>query len=81
MMNLEVSKQTFVKNGRNWELSHTTTNTAEVYKDLANALISKKINCCLYIKSIKKIPLYNGLQRIDILYDNGVKVVYTVADH
>lgn len=81
MKNLEVSKQTFVKNGRNWELCNTNTKSEEVYKDLAQAMISKKINCCLYIKSIKKIPLYNGLQRIDVLYDNGVKVVYTVADH
>ena len=81
MMNMEVSKQVYVKNGRNYELSHTTTNSEEVYKDLAQALISKKINCCLYIRSIKRIPLYNGFQRIDVLYDNGVKVVFTVADH
>ena len=80
MKNLEVSKQTYVKNGRNWELTNTTTDSATVYKDLAQAMISKKINCCLYIKSIKRVPLYNGQQRIDILYGNGVKVVYTVAD-
>lgn len=81
MKNMEVSKQVYVKNGRNWELSHTTTNAAEVYKDLADALISKKINACLYIKSIKRIPLYNGLQRIDVLYTNDTKVTFTVADH
>lgn len=81
MKNLEVSKTVYVKEGREWKQSHTTTNAAEVYKDLADALISKKINCCLYIKSIKRIPLYNGLQRIDVLYTNETKVTFTVADH
>ena len=81
MKNMEVSKQVYVKEGREWKLDHINTNAAEVYKGLADALISKKINCCLYIKSIKRIPLYNGFQRINVLYDNGVKVVFTVADH
>lgn len=81
MMNLEVSKSIYTKEGREWKQTYTTTNAAEVYEDLAQALISKKINACSYIKSIKRVPLYNGLQKINVLYDNGVKVVFTVADH
>ena len=81
MKNLEVSKQIFVKSGRNYELTYTNTNAAEVYADLAQAMISKKLNGCSYIRSIKRVPLYNGYQRIDILYTNETKVAFTIADH
>lgn len=81
MKNQEVSKQIFVKNGRNYELTYTTTDSATVYEDLAQAMISKKLNGCSYIRSIKRIPLYNGFQRIDVLYTNDTKVTFTIADH
>lgn len=81
MKNQEVSKQIFVKNGRNYELTYTTTDSATVYEDLAQAMINKKLNGCSYIRSIKRIPLYNGFQRINVLYTNDTKVTFTIADH
>ena len=58
-----------------------TTDEQEIYKDLALAMISKKINACTYIKSIKRTPLYNGSQKITITYDNNGRNIFIVADH
>ena len=58
-----------------------TTNEQDVYKDLALALISKKINGCTWVKSIKRIQRYDGTQKIVVTYDNGCRDIYIVADH
>lgn len=50
-----------------------------VYDDLAHELISKKINECRWIRSIKRTPLYNGFDRITVTYDHGGRRVYTVT--
>lgn len=49
------------------------------YRDLSNELIAKKINACTWIRSIKRIPLYNGFDRITVTYDHGGRRVYTVT--
>ena len=69
-----------LKNGRNWEVTHVVEDELEVYQRLTNALIAKKLNQCSYIKSIRRTPLYNGTQKIVILYDNGVRDTYIVKD-
>ena len=66
------------KEGRNYTETWRSEDPAKVYEDLAQELISKKINECRWIKSIKRTPLYNGFQRITVTYDHGGRRLYTV---
>ena len=74
----EIKRVVEVKNGSKWEVSHTTTNELTIYKDLASAMISKKLHQCTYIKSIKDVCNYDGTRNITIYYDNGVRSTYTI---
>ena len=68
---MEVSYKYFVKRGKNLVETFSSDDAMYVYKRLAEELISKKINCCRWIKSIKRENLYNGFQRITVVYNNG----------
>ena len=68
------------KEGRNYTETWRSEDPAKVYEDLARELISKKINECRWIKSIKRTPLYNGFQRITVTYDHGGRRLYTVKN-
>ena len=69
------------KQGRNYVETFRCDDEKRVYDDLAHELISKKINCCSWIKSIKRQPLYNGFDKIIVAYDHGGRRVYTVSSH
>lgn len=58
-----------------------TTDAEEIYKDLALVMISKKINGCTWVKSIKRIQRYDGTQKIIVTHGNGCRDIYIVADH
>lgn len=73
-------KIVYTKIGKNYEKTLEITDALTVYKHLADDLISKKINACLYIRLIKRINLYNGYQKITIYYDNHVKAEYIVKN-
>ena len=68
------------KEGRKYCETWRSEDPARVYKDLAQELISKKLNECRYIKSIKRTALYNGFQRITVTYDHGGRRLYTVKN-
>ena len=68
------------KEGRKYVETWRTEDPARVYKDLAQEMISKKINDCKYIRSIKRTTLYNGFQRITVTYDHGGRRIYTVEN-
>ena len=80
-MNNTVNMTIEVKNGKTYEVSRIIEDRAEVYESLARDLISKKINSCGYIKSIKRVQLYNGYEKITTTYDNGVRRIYTIESH
>ena len=80
-MNNTVNYVVEVKNGKTYEVTHTCNDVTEVYKSLTNDLVSKKLNNCTYIKSIKRTPLYNGFDRITVTYDNAVRRIYTIESH
>lgn len=63
----------YVETGRDLEAS-------EVYKQLANRLISKKICKCSWIKSIARTSLYNGFQKIVVTYDNNTRDIFIVQN-
>lgn len=75
-------KCTYEEKTRNgYTVTWETTDAEQVYSDLAHELISKKINACSYIRSIKRTPLYNGTQKITVTYDHGGRRIYIVSDH
>jgi hypothetical protein len=76
----EIKRITEVKKGSKWVKEFVEYDELTIYKDLVTSLISKKINCCQYIKSIKRVPNYDGTQTIKVNFDNEVRCIYTIAD-
>ena len=67
------------KDGRTYTETFRCEDELQVYKDLAHELVSKKLNECRWIKSIKRRPLYNGFDEITVTYDHGGRRIYTIA--
>jgi hypothetical protein len=65
------------KVGKSWETTWASDDKATIYEKLANALVSKKINQCSYIKSIKRIQHYTHVEII-VTQDNGYRSIYKV---
>lgn len=76
----EIKKVVEIKNGKTWEVSFILTDEKEVYESLAQDLINKKLNQCTFIKTIKRIPNYDGTQSITVNYNNDTRAVYTVKN-
>lgn len=76
MYNLQV----FVKKDKKYVETYNTTDKTEIYKRLCETLIAKKINCCKWVKSIKRESLYNGYQEITVLQAGGIKEIYTIKN-
>ena len=70
----------YVKKGNKWLHSYNTTDARQVYKSLATDLLNQKLGCN-YIKSIRRVSLYNGYQKVTTYYDNNTKTVYIVENH
>lgn len=64
-------------NGK-WTYEGQTFIVKDIYDFLAHELIAKKINKCTYIRSIKRRPLYNGFIEVIVLYNDGVRAIYTI---
>ena len=60
---MEVKKIVEVKREGKYHVSYTTEDATEVYKDLATALINKRLCRCAYINMIVRVPLYNGFTK------------------
>lgn len=69
-----------IKNGKKWVQDTVITDETLVYKYLANDLISKKLNGCNYIKTIKRVPNYDGTQTITVTFNNDTRSIYTVKN-
>lgn len=67
-----------VKNGNKWIVTTETTNEIEIYKSLTLDLVSKKLNGCTWIKSIKKTSHFDGTMTITVTYDNNSRSIYNV---
>lgn len=68
----------YVKENNEYIETYATTDAETIYRRLTEELISKKINCCKYIRSIKRENLYNGFQKITVQETNGIKAVYII---
>ena len=80
-MNNKVNMTIAVKNGKTYEVTSVNENRAEVYESLARDMVNKKLCACTYIKSIKRVSLYNGFEKITVCYDNNVRCVYVIESH
>ena len=80
MRNYEVKRVTEVKNGRNWEQTYVTYDELEIYKSLSRDLTAKKICQASYIKSIKRVNMYDGSAKIIVTYDNDCRNIYNVEN-
>lgn len=78
MMYFNATKTVYKKENNKWVKTYETDNLEIIYTSLANELIAKKINQCTYIKSIKRIPMYDGTQKIVIYQNNDIKTIYHI---
>jgi hypothetical protein len=76
----EINLVVEIKNGKKWVKDTVFTDETLVYKYLANDLISKKLNGCTYIKTIKRVPNYDGTQTITVTFNNDIRSIYTVKN-
>jgi len=76
-----ISETRYTKTSKNaWEKKFYTEDVFEVYKDLSNDLIHKKLHNCSYITRITDESNYDGTRTITAYYTDGVKGVYIVAN-
>lgn len=69
------------KNGSKWVACRMIDDAVQVLESLAQDLISKKINECKYIRSIKRQNNYDGTQTITVTHNNGTRSVYVIPEH
>ena len=77
---MEVKKIVEVKREGKYHPCYTTEDMTEVYKDLANALINKRVCHCSYINMIVRVPLYNGFTKIKVYYTDNVRHTYIIEE-
>jgi hypothetical protein len=68
----------YVKENNKYIETYTTTDAETIYRRLTEELIAKKINCCKWIQSIKRVNLYTGYQKITVHETNGIKAEYII---
>ena len=78
-MEKSVSCEIMVKVNGKYSTSAIWRDAETVYKELSNDMWAKYIAKATYIKRITDKSNYNVTREITVLYDNGVKRVYTVA--
>ena len=74
-----ISCEIMVKAGNKYSTSSIWRDSELVYKELAHDMWAKHICKASYIKRISDKSNYDGTREITVLYDNGVKRIYTVA--
>jgi uncharacterized protein involved in tolerance to divalent cations len=70
----------YIKEEKTFKEVYTTTDPETIYNRLSRDLIAKKLNACLYIRSIKRENLYNGYQKITVTDSNGAKTEYIIKE-
>lgn len=73
---MEIKKQSYVKINNKWGLIYEISGP-DAAEDLAQALSAKYLEKAPYIKSVRRQQHYSH-KTITILFDNGVKQVFTV---
>ena len=71
---LEVQK----KVGRSYQIENLILDEASLFKSLATEMVAKKINCCQWVKSIKREQHYSHVE-IVVTYNNSYRSVYYLS--
>lgn len=77
-MEKTVCCEIMVKAGNKYNTSAIWRDSDLVYKELCHDMWAKHIAKAAYIKRISDKSNYDGTREITVLYDNGVKRIYTV---
>ena len=72
---MKIKRIAYIKNNNSWDTVYIETNAKNVYESLSNDVISKKINKCGFIKSIKRKQCYTHVE-ITVFYNEKTKSVY-----
>lgn len=78
-MEKTVSCEILVKVNGKYSTSAIWREQELVYRELSHDLWAKHIAKATYIKRITDKSNYDGTREITVLYDNGVKRIYTVV--
>lgn len=70
----------YIKEGKNYIETFSTTDPATIYQRLSSAFIWKKIHKVDWIKSIKRVNLYNGYQKITVSVNFDCKEEYIIKE-
>lgn len=65
---------------KNKSVIYQSIDTAIIFRRLAGDLIHKKINNGKYIRSIKRVNLYNGYIKITVYQPGDVKTEYIIKE-
>ena len=68
-----------VKAGKGYKTNAVWHDYELCTKELCHDLWAKYISKCLYIKRIIDHNNYDGTRTVTVIYDNGVKRIYTVT--
>lgn len=77
-MKKEINLTIYTKEGKKWIENNSFSDAATIYKALTEDLLNKKIFRVNYITRITQYNRYDGFRVVSVLYDNGVKRVYTI---
>lgn len=78
MINRELSRTCYKKEGNAWKETYKETNKTIIYEQIARALHAKYIAKAPYIKRLIDYSNYDGTRTITIYYDNNIKDVFIV---
>ena len=74
----QISLHDYIKKGRTWEESFSTTDQRAVYQLLAQAMIRKYVHRAAGILRVMERNNYDGTRTVTIYYDSNCKSEYTV---
>ena len=77
-MKKEIRFETQQKVGKQYITRYTNTDRADVYQNLSNDLISKKIIGSSSVSRIERKSSCDGMQKITVTYSDGWRTVYEV---
>ncbi len=68
------------RDGDKWIETARTNDYTSIYYHLARDIAAKKLNGCTWIKSIKRVQLYNGFIKIIVTQFNNYRTIYVVKE-
>lgn len=77
-MNRQIERRYEVKEGRTWRTTYRTEEPEEIYKSLAQQLMSHKVFHAPYIKRMEQRTNYDGTRTVKFYEDNGGRSVYII---